>query len=206
MSHELVQHVRQYVDVARNAGNNNGVMFLEAIQRQVEVGVELNLVPTLPAGKVESGGGIDLPTPSLGIELTEEETGIVTPLIVRIRDSERELSFSTFDLVALLPGLTKDNLYAWERSEFIHPGHTGVEDIKSRKYRIYQSQDTLLISFLWVFSCRRHLQKKTAIELARDALGQMLASKNEQPNEQDSSAVLAAASSPHIEIELPAGI
>lgn len=172
MSHELVEHLGQYIDAAEQAGNKPGARFLGEIQRRVEVGVRLGLVPTLPDA---------LPTATLGIEgseLTEEEMEILGPKIEQIRELDGIEYLSTANILALFSDLRKEELYVWERKEFIHPKHMGAR-FGGRSFRAYGPKDALLIGFLWVFSSRRGLKNKIAIELARGALERIVAPENE---------------------------
>lgn len=101
----------------------------------------------------------------------------LTDLIGQISEAARSKSpylanaDTTDKLARLFPGLTKENLYYWERKGLIHP-ERATRGLKT--WRVYSASEALKVAYMWKYTKHDHFTLLAAAKMADQEILKLL--------------------------------
>lgn len=179
MNHEFERHI----EFATKGNNQRGVAALNALKIQYEILALAGIVPVLPKEQASISGQLSsLHSNNLPIVARQEESpNALTDALEHISGAVRSGSphvanaDTTDKLVRLLPGLTKENLYYWERKGLIHPE---MAKRGKKTWRQYSSSEALQVACI-----RRRLSEgfslSSAAAMAKEDVAKIMESQSE---------------------------
>ena len=150
----------QILGIVNNFLNNSGI---ESVKIKL-LGIAMDSQRIAVSSQLQ-----DITPNNLSFVAREPAPQELTDLIGQVSEAARSKSpylanaDTTDKLARLFPGLTKENLYYWERKGLIHP-ERATRGLKT--WRVYSTSEALKVAYIWKYTKHDHFTLSSAANMA----------------------------------------